>query len=84
MGPGCVTYPGICLRSGFYPARTLVKPADVAADRHWTASSWTDRQHGGRRSVIGDRRGFEGGLRKADGSAAGVLCGIEIAPTRGE
>lgn len=25
MGPGCVTYPGICLRSGFYPARTLVK-----------------------------------------------------------
>ncbi len=25
MGPGCVTYPGVCLRSGFYPAGTLVK-----------------------------------------------------------
>ena len=25
MGPGCVTYPGVCLRSGHYPAGTLVK-----------------------------------------------------------
>ncbi len=25
MGPGCVTYPGVCLRSGFYPGGTLVK-----------------------------------------------------------
>jgi NDP-sugar pyrophosphorylase family protein len=25
MGPGCVTYPNVCLRSGFYPARTLIK-----------------------------------------------------------
>ncbi len=25
MGPGCVTYPGVCLRSGFYPPGTLVK-----------------------------------------------------------
>lgn len=25
MGPGCVTYPNVCLRSGFYPERTLVK-----------------------------------------------------------
>jgi len=25
MGPGCVTYPGVCLRSGLYPAGTLVK-----------------------------------------------------------
>ena len=25
MAPGCVTYPGTCLRSGYYPARTLVK-----------------------------------------------------------
>ncbi len=25
MGPGCVTYPNATLRSGYYPARTLVK-----------------------------------------------------------
>jgi len=25
MGPGCVTYPNVCLRSGFYPAHTLIK-----------------------------------------------------------
>jgi UDP-N-acetylglucosamine diphosphorylase / glucose-1-phosphate thymidylyltransferase / UDP-N-acetylgalactosamine diphosphorylase / glucosamine-1-phosphate N-acetyltransferase / galactosamine-1-phosphate N-acetyltransferase len=25
MGPGCITYPNVCLRSGFYPARTLIK-----------------------------------------------------------
>jgi NDP-sugar pyrophosphorylase family protein len=25
MGPGCVTYPNVSLRSGYYPARTLVK-----------------------------------------------------------
>ena len=25
MGPGCVTYPCVCLRSGYYPPRTLVK-----------------------------------------------------------
>ncbi|HVN76480.1 MAG TPA: hypothetical protein VMT19_09200 [Thermoanaerobaculaceae bacterium] len=25
MGPGCVTYPGVCLRSGYYPGGTLVK-----------------------------------------------------------
>jgi NDP-sugar pyrophosphorylase family protein len=25
MGPGCVTYPNVALRSGFYPAGTLVK-----------------------------------------------------------
>jgi NDP-sugar pyrophosphorylase family protein len=25
MARGCVTYPGACLRSGYYPARTLVK-----------------------------------------------------------
>lgn len=25
MGPGCVTYPNVCLRSGYYPAGTLVK-----------------------------------------------------------
>ena len=28
-GPGCVTYPHACLRSGFYPARTLVKLRQV-------------------------------------------------------
>ncbi len=25
MGPGCVTYPNVALRSGFYPAGTLIK-----------------------------------------------------------
>jgi acetyltransferase-like isoleucine patch superfamily enzyme len=25
MGPGCVTYPCVCLRSGYYPAGTLIK-----------------------------------------------------------
>ncbi len=25
LGPGCVTYPNVSLRSGYYPARTLVK-----------------------------------------------------------
>ena len=29
MAPGCVTYPGTSLRSGFYPARTLVKLRQV-------------------------------------------------------
>jgi UDP-N-acetylglucosamine diphosphorylase / glucose-1-phosphate thymidylyltransferase / UDP-N-acetylgalactosamine diphosphorylase / glucosamine-1-phosphate N-acetyltransferase / galactosamine-1-phosphate N-acetyltransferase len=29
MGPGCVTYPGTTLRSGVYPARTLVKLRQV-------------------------------------------------------
>lgn len=29
MGPGCVVYPNVCLRSGFYPARTLVKLRQV-------------------------------------------------------
>ncbi|MBZ5588700.1 MAG: hypothetical protein LAO05_09055 [Acidobacteriia bacterium] len=29
MGPGCVTYPGVCLRSGYYPAGTLVKLRQV-------------------------------------------------------
>jgi UDP-N-acetylglucosamine diphosphorylase / glucose-1-phosphate thymidylyltransferase / UDP-N-acetylgalactosamine diphosphorylase / glucosamine-1-phosphate N-acetyltransferase / galactosamine-1-phosphate N-acetyltransferase len=29
MGPGCVTYPGTCLRSGCYPARTLIKLRQV-------------------------------------------------------
>jgi len=29
MGPGCVTYPGVCLRSGYYPPRTLVKLRQV-------------------------------------------------------
>ena len=29
MGPGCVTYPGTSLRSGFYPARTLIKLRQV-------------------------------------------------------
>lgn len=25
MGPGCITYPNVCMRSGFYPAGTLIK-----------------------------------------------------------
>ncbi len=29
MGPGCVTYPGVCLRSGYYPPGTLVKLRQV-------------------------------------------------------
>jgi NDP-sugar pyrophosphorylase family protein len=29
MAPGCVTYPGTTLRSGFYPARTLIKLRQV-------------------------------------------------------
>jgi UDP-N-acetylglucosamine diphosphorylase / glucose-1-phosphate thymidylyltransferase / UDP-N-acetylgalactosamine diphosphorylase / glucosamine-1-phosphate N-acetyltransferase / galactosamine-1-phosphate N-acetyltransferase len=29
MGPGCVTYPNVCLRSGYYPAGTLVKLRQV-------------------------------------------------------
>lgn len=29
MGPGCVTYPCVCLRSGYYPPRTLVKLRQV-------------------------------------------------------
>jgi NDP-sugar pyrophosphorylase family protein len=37
MAPGCVTYPGTCLRSGFYPPRTLIKlrqvQQQVALDR---------------------------------------------------
>ncbi len=29
MGPGCVTYPNVSLRSGYYPAHTLVKLRQV-------------------------------------------------------
>ncbi|HUK12955.1 MAG TPA: hypothetical protein VLW17_06600 [Thermoanaerobaculaceae bacterium] len=29
MGAGCVTYPNVCLRSGYYPAGTLVKLRQV-------------------------------------------------------
>ncbi len=29
MGPGCVTYPNVCLRSGHYPAGTLIKLRQV-------------------------------------------------------
>jgi len=29
MAPGCVSYPGTCLRSGYYPPRTLVKLRQV-------------------------------------------------------
>ena len=41
MGPGCITYPNVCLRSGFYPARTLVKlrqtQQQIVLDKlHWT------------------------------------------------
>jgi hypothetical protein len=29
MAPGCVTYPNVCLRSGYYPAGTLIKLRQV-------------------------------------------------------
>lgn len=29
MGPGCVTYPNVSLRSGYYPPRTLIKLRQV-------------------------------------------------------